>query len=351
MESQYQYYLKSFYEAYAHTNLQPLSYQDWRDHTSRIYNLSQEPIAPTYSNSYNFPMTSQQINEDNEIRTSQTSHDSQNETSANNKKTSTTAPTYSNSYNFPMPSQQVGEDNEIRTTQKSRDSQNETSANNKKTSTTTKATRKRWERKQTNVLVAKWKEYFNEIESAGANAAWAKIKSCVDQAGEEKTVQQCKNKIKNLKDEYKKAKDHNSRTGNSPIYPPFFHEIDEVYSTRDVVNMPNLAEVGATSSTATESNSEISTNVSDDEEWEDFMKEYNKRDGGSKKQPGKKKKEKSFHEKMLELQQEQLKQQAEREERQQKFMREMFEEQRRLDREEKEKERDFFLKLGEMFSK
>ena len=50
-----------------------------------------------------------------------------------------------------------------------------------------------------------------------------------------------------MKDAYKSAKDNNKLTGASPIYSPFYDDFDEILSCRDVVNMPNISEVGAVS--------------------------------------------------------------------------------------------------------
>ena len=93
-------------------------------------------------------------------------------------------------------------------------------------------------------MVCRFQEVFDQLESAQAHGAWSKIKYYVDKAGEAKTITQCKTKIRNLKDEYKKAKDNNNRTGASPVFPPYYHEFNQIYGDRDIVNIPNLAQVG-----------------------------------------------------------------------------------------------------------
>lgn len=43
-----------------------------------------------------------------------------------------------------------------------------------------------------------------------------------------RTLQQCKAKIKNLEDEFKKIKDHNNKSGNDRITFLYFDDINEV---------------------------------------------------------------------------------------------------------------------------
>ena len=47
-----------------------------------------------------------------------------------------------------------------------------------------------------------------------------------------------------MKDRYKKAKDNNSQTGTSPIYPPFHNDFEEMLTSRDVINLKYVNEVG-----------------------------------------------------------------------------------------------------------
>ena len=51
-----------------------------------------------------------------------------------------------------------------------------------------------------------WKDLFQET----ANSAWLKIKKEIDKKGLPKSVNQIKNKLCNMEDVYKKAKDNNS---------------------------------------------------------------------------------------------------------------------------------------------
>ena len=60
----------------------------------------------------------------------------------------------------------------------------------------------------------------------------------------EKTVTQCKNKIRNVKAAYKAAKENNKKKGASLEFCQYFNNFDEVLGTRDVINLPHIAEVG-----------------------------------------------------------------------------------------------------------
>ena len=59
----------------------------------------------------------------------------------------------------------------------------------------------------------------------------------------EKTVTQCKNKIRNVKAAYKAAKENNKKKEASLEFCQYFNNFDEVLGTRDVINLPHIAEV------------------------------------------------------------------------------------------------------------
>ena len=66
------------------------------------------------------------------------------------------------------------------------------------------------------------------------------------------------------------------------------------------------------------------------------------------KQKQKRNPKQSFQQELLALQKEQTNAHKEQEERHEKFLKDMMEEQRRIDQEERDKDRDFFLKLGQL---
>ena len=102
----------------------------------------------------------------------------------------------------------------------------------------------RWTNPQTEKLVELWKANIVLIEFSRSHETWLKITAEIDKLGKQKTVLQCRSKIRNLKDIYKNAKGNNAKTGSSPTFPQYFHHFDEVPSCRAVVNMPEMIEAG-----------------------------------------------------------------------------------------------------------
>lgn len=104
--------------------------------------------------------------------------------------------------------------------------------------------RESWPKEQTATLINLWKQMFKEIETFKQPSVWFIIKQRVDKVGPPKSILQIKTKLRNMKKAYKEAKDHNSRTGNSPQYSLHYHDIDEMIGTRDVVNLQYTKQVG-----------------------------------------------------------------------------------------------------------
>ena len=61
-------------------------------------------------------------------------------------------------------------------------------------------------------------------------------------------MKQIKDKLRNLKDAYKQARDNNKQTGKSPILCPFHGDFDEIFGPRDTANLPYAKEVGVVAS-------------------------------------------------------------------------------------------------------
>ena len=101
---------------------------------------------------------------------------------------------------------------------------------------------------QTKALVCWWKEYYNELETAKQHSLWAKIKVVNDKLGNPRSLKQIKDKLRNLKDAYKQARDNNKQTGKSPIFCPFYEDFDEIFGARDTVNLPYAKEIGVVAS-------------------------------------------------------------------------------------------------------
>ena len=106
----------------------------------------------------------------------------------------------------------------------------------------------RWMTAQTKALVYWWKEYYNELETAKQHRLWAKIKVEIDKLDNPKSLKQIKDKLRNLKDAYKQARDNNKQTGKSPIFCPFYEDFDEIFVARDTVNLSYAKEVGVVAS-------------------------------------------------------------------------------------------------------
>ena len=113
---------------------------------------------------------------------------------------------------------------------------------NKKVSN--KRTRESWNYAQTAVLLKLWKENIQLIESSRCNEAWHTIQIEVSKLGIDKSKRQCTDKLRNLKDQYKRAKEINRTSGAAPKTSPFFDDFDEILGTRDIVNIPEFKEVG-----------------------------------------------------------------------------------------------------------
>ena len=79
------------------------------------------------------------------------------------------------------------------------------------TSDTQNQTKKRdhWMTEQTKAPVYWWKENYNELETAKLHNLWAKIKVEIDKRGNPRSLKPIKDKLRNLKDAYKQARDNN----------------------------------------------------------------------------------------------------------------------------------------------
>ena len=102
----------------------------------------------------------------------------------------------------------------------------------------TKAKREKWTARQAEVLVSLWVENFEALESSCCNHVLPKLVKKVCPLGPTKTFKQCKVKIRNLKDVYKKCKDENKQSGNERHSCAFYENFDRVLSVRNVVKPP-----------------------------------------------------------------------------------------------------------------
>ena len=58
------------------------------------------------------------------------------------------------------------------------------------------------------------------------------------------SIRQCKDKIRNLNNNYKLAKDSSKRSGSAPQASAYFENFDQVLGTRDGISLQNITQVG-----------------------------------------------------------------------------------------------------------
>ena len=93
--------------------------------------------------------------------------------------------------------------------------------------------RAHWSTKQTSILAKCLKEHSPKLESARASEFWNIIRDEVNRHSPEKTLKKCKDKIRNLRDRSKKAKEKD-----------FCEDFDEIFPTRDIINILGFVEAG-----------------------------------------------------------------------------------------------------------
>lgn len=99
------------------------------------------------------------------------------------------------------------------------------------------ASRAIWSNVEEKVLVNTWKENFELFKTVNKNEAWDKVLSAVASVGN-KTLKQCKDKIRNLREQYKVAVDKNKQSGGNLYKSSYFDDFDEVLGTRHGVTTP-----------------------------------------------------------------------------------------------------------------
>lgn len=258
---------------------------------------------------------------------------------------------------------------------KSQQSQPQPESQPKENDDKKKKSRDRWNFDQTKCIVSLWCEKQTILNSTRCNQAWTEIKNEIDKIGSSKSVEQCKNKIKALKDQYKKAKQNNKKSGEEPKFPPFYEEFDKILSERSIFTMPEFKEVGQRKEAVVDSlhfedeqnelirNDEPSLDASIDENYLESVngddldvgprdipvpKKRVKRKQGND-DPNLRKKKKTIQEEFLDVQKKQLDFFKESEEKHMQFMQNMVQNQMENDALERERDRKFFLELGKVF--
>ena len=69
----------------------------------------------------------------------------------------------------------------------------------------------------------------------------------MDNLAPAKTIKKSIDKMRNLKDVHKRAKESNKKNSAAPRFPPYFTKNDEIGRCRDALNLPEKTEVGTNS--------------------------------------------------------------------------------------------------------
>ena len=78
-----------------------------------------------------------------------------------------------------------------------------------------KANLNKWREEQSSVLGHEWKERIEVVQNSRVTETWRYILNAVNKFGSAKTIKQCKDKLRNLKQAYQEARGKNNLTGRS----------------------------------------------------------------------------------------------------------------------------------------
>ena len=93
-------------------------------------------------------------------------------------------------------------------------------------------------------------KYHHPISKRNNSAIWEAVAKELNRILREqglttvRTVSQCKSKIKNLEDEYKRVKDHNSKSGNNRETFTYYEELNEILGCRPKIAPKTVIECG-----------------------------------------------------------------------------------------------------------
>ena len=98
-------------------------------------------------------------------------------------------------------------------------------------------------------LLTVWKDHF-PVSKRNNSSAWENIAKELNQLLKDqglssfRTGSQCKSKIKNLEDEFKRVKDHNNKSGNNRESFAYFDDMNEVLGCRPKISPKIVVECG-----------------------------------------------------------------------------------------------------------
>ena len=114
-----------------------------------------------------------------------------------------------------------------------------------------------WSDSEVSCLITIWGDASIQEQLDGATrnkSIYLRISRKLQDNGYERDWQECRTKIKNLKGDYKKVKDHNAVIGNSRKTCKFFHKLDAILGHRPASAPSSLLDTGSSSMlSATES--------------------------------------------------------------------------------------------------
>ena len=106
-----------------------------------------------------------------------------------------------------------------------------------------------WTDAEIRFLIEIWKEH-HPISKRNNSAVWEAVAKELNRILREQglttvcTASQCKGKIKNLEDEYKRVKDHNSKSGNNRETFTYYEELNEILGCRPKITPKTVIECG-----------------------------------------------------------------------------------------------------------
>ena len=112
-----------------------------------------------------------------------------------------------------------------------------------------------WSDAEVTALISVWgdADIQEQLDGATRNRSiYEKISKKLHESGIERDWQQCKAKIKNLKQDYKKIKDHNGVTGNGRQTCKFYDKLDAILGHRPASTPPVLLDAGSSTIPSTE---------------------------------------------------------------------------------------------------
>ena len=104
-----------------------------------------------------------------------------------------------------------------------------------------------WSDKEVKALIAIWGESSVQEEPDGAvrnQAIYQRIAKKLHEQGYERDWKQCRDKIKNLKTNYREVKDHNGETGHGRKTCRFYKELDRILGHRPASVPASLLDTG-----------------------------------------------------------------------------------------------------------